>query len=353
MIHPSYLFTPMQMNSNKIYIQAAEQISIQKPLCNEWMQEAIPYAADYARALDPDYRDFLSPLEARRMGKLLKRALVTSLEALRKAGITQPDAIITGTGLGCIESTESFLDALSRDGEQFLKPTHFMQSTHNTISSLISIQTKTKAYNVTYAHKGISFDSALQDAYLQFRLGKIQSALVGGHDEMTPSYYKLLKKAAYLGQGEISGETAVSFVLTNQGFGAWCALSGFKMLYKPTVEKLKNSLQKICDEVGITAGEISAVMTGISGNKINDEVYRRLAPELFPGIPMLHYKHLFGESYTASGLGLYAAALSLYRGEIPDNLYLDPEEKKVQKLRYILLFNQFEGKNYSFTLLET
>lgn len=341
------------MSLSKIYIQAAEQISIQQPLSNEWMQQPVFYDKGYTRALDPNYRDFLSPMEARRMGKLLKRALVTSSEALRKAGIRHPDAIITGTGLGCVESTELFLDALSREGEQLLKPTHFMQSTHNTIGSLISIQTKTKEYNVTYAHKGISFDSALQDAYIQFQLGKIQSAMVGGHDEMTPSYYELLKKSGYLGQGEISGETAVAFVLTNQAPNALCILSGFKMLYKPTIDKLKNSLQKIYDDAGISGGEISAVMTGISGNEKNDRLYLRLASELFPHAPLLRYKHLFGESYTASGLGLYAAVASLDSGEIPESLYLKPEEKKEEKPRYILLFNQFEEKNYSFTLLET
>ena len=200
-----------------IYINAAEQISIQKPLCLEWIENPIFYDVKYTRSIDPDFKNYLSPLEARRMGKILKRALVTSISLLNKVGIEKPDAIITGTGLGCIENTELFLESLCNNGETLLKPTYFMQSTHNTISSLLAIHTKSHGYNVTYAHKGISYDSALFDAFLQLRLGKISNALVGGHDEMTPSYFTLLEKINYVGgkMDGVCGEAAVSTFLSN------------------------------------------------------------------------------------------------------------------------------------------
>ena len=100
------------------------------------------YDESFARSIDPSFKDYISPIEARRMGKILKRAVATSKEALKAADLERVDAIITGTGYGCIENTEFFLDALSTEGEQLLKPTYFMQSTHNTISSLVAIQTK-------------------------------------------------------------------------------------------------------------------------------------------------------------------------------------------------------------------
>ena len=45
-------------------------------------------------------------------------------------------------------------------GENCLKPSLFMQSTHNTIGSLIGIVLKCHGYNNTYSHEGISFESA-------------------------------------------------------------------------------------------------------------------------------------------------------------------------------------------------
>ena len=383
-----------------IYILSAKQISIQQPLSEEWMEQPIEYDVPFARSIDPSFKEYVSPIEARRMGKIMKRALATSKEALKEAGLDTLDAIITGTGYGCIENTEFFLDALSNDGEQLLKPTYFMQSTHNTISSLVAIQTKNHGYNVTYAHNGISFDSALQDAWLQFQLGKINTALVGGHDEMTETFYHILKKGGVMGHDdEMCGESAVSVVLSkvvepvetplqnesalrqaqgpqllsaasrhceersnpeesalrqaqgpqllsaalrhceersnpeesalrqaqgpqlltaalrhceersNPETKPLCKLTGFQMLHQPTMTALQDSLARLLQNAGKSLADVDFILTGISGNHSNDEAYLEEARLLFGDKPLLKYKHLFGESFTSSGLGLYVAAL--------------------------------------------
>jgi len=332
------------MTNKEIYVLSAKQVSIQQPLCEDWMSQPVVYQAPFNRSIDPSFKDYVSPIEARRMGKILKRALATSKEALRDSGMDSVDAIITGTGYGCIENTEFFLDALSRDGEQLLKPTYFMQSTHNTISSLVAIQTKNHGYNVTYAHKGISFDSALHDAWLQMRLGKIKSALVGGHDEMTETFYNILKKGGVMGQdAEMCGEAAVSVVLGTQSQHYLCKLKNFKMLYKPSEEKLR----AVADDF-----KADFVLTGISGNISSDEAYKRECKELFGDTPLLRYKHIFGESFTATGIGFYVAAQCLKEGKIPGHLFVNEKEASHTKPHNILIFNHSDGTNYSLTLLE-
>ena len=184
---------------NKVYINSIKQISAQQPLSDEWFEQPVFYTEPYVRAIEPDYKQFFTPNEVRRLGKILKRALLVSRQVITESGVVSPDAIITGTGLGCIESTEIFLEKLVREGEEFLNPTHFMQSTHNTIGSLIAIDSKCHSYNGTYSHKGTSFECALQDAFLQMQQG-IRTALVGAHDEMTPAYFSMLQKAGYLGK---------------------------------------------------------------------------------------------------------------------------------------------------------
>ena len=82
-----------------------------------------------------EIKEYVKPMEARRMGKIMKSSLLSSLKALKQAGIECPDAIITGTAWGCIENSEQLLRQLEEEGETSLKPTLFMQSTHNTISS--------------------------------------------------------------------------------------------------------------------------------------------------------------------------------------------------------------------------
>ena len=139
---------------------------------------------------EPDFRSLFSVMEARRMGRLLKRAVWTASEALKEAGIDVPDAVIIGTDYGCIENSEAFLKALKGIDDAPMKPTHFMQSTHNTISSLIAIRLGAHGYNATYSHRGRSFESALRDAWMQISLGDIDTALVGWFDEMTPPWPK-------------------------------------------------------------------------------------------------------------------------------------------------------------------
>lgn len=298
-----------------IYVKAANQISMQTPLSEEWMDQPVICNEPFCRALDPDFKQFVSPAEARRLGKVLKRALAVSLKTMSDSGISSPDAIITGTGLGSVESTEAFLLDMCQNGEQLLKPTHFMQSTHNTIGSLVAIQTKCHGYNSTYSHKQISFESALYDAWLQLNAGDISSALVGGHDGTTPNYFRLLELIDYVGNGMkgTCSEAAMAAMLSLDETDCLCKLSGVKLLHRPCVEDFRIALQKMN-----LPGDV-VVMTGENGHPKNDELYTSLLPQILPGLPTMTYKHLFGECYSASALGFYAAAHLLAKDQLPNH----------------------------------
>ena len=136
-------------------------------------------------------RQYVSPMESRRMGKLMKSTMLTSLDALKQAGVSCPDAIVTGTAWGCLENSEQLLLQLI-EGEDLLKPTLFMQSTHNTLSSAIAIHLKCHGANLTFTQKEQSFDWALYQAKLLLRLGRAKTVLVGCHDERTALFNRFL-----------------------------------------------------------------------------------------------------------------------------------------------------------------
>lgn len=142
-----------------------------------------------------DIKKYVKPLEARRMGKLMKSSLLSSLEALQQAGIDTPDAIITGTTYGCLENSERLLEQMKEEGEGMLKPTYFMQSTHNTISSNIAIKTHCHGYNVTYTQGNKSLPWAILDAEMLLASGKVKNVLVGWHDESAPFFNRLLQQS--------------------------------------------------------------------------------------------------------------------------------------------------------------
>lgn len=142
---------------------------------------------------DPDFKQYMTAGEARRLGPMLKRTLAVSLQTLLDAGQLAddgtrrpfvPDAIITGTAWGNAESSETFLRDMLTGGEQLLKPTPFMQSTHNTIGSLIAINTRNHGYNNTHSQGDDSLRMAMLDAYMLLQSGQIDSALVGLHDSV-------------------------------------------------------------------------------------------------------------------------------------------------------------------------
>ncbi len=136
-------------------------------------------------AQDPDFKEVIPPIEARRMGRLLKRAVWCSMKALEKAKVKCPDAIITATDYGCMENSEFFLDGMLGFENAAMRPVHFMNSTHNTIGSVVAIKLGCHGYNTTYSHPGRSLLSALEDAVMQIGLGDIDTALVGWYDERT------------------------------------------------------------------------------------------------------------------------------------------------------------------------
>jgi 3-oxoacyl-(acyl-carrier-protein) synthase len=230
-----------------------------------------------------------------------------------------------------------------------------MQSTHNTVGATLGIYTKTHGYNTTYSHGDLSFDLTLLDAWMQMQLGKIRTALVGGQDEMSELYFSLLQKAGYVGLEGMDpcGEVAMSMMLNcAESPENLCELAEISVGLLSSADQLKDNLTKMLDEAGMTMDDISAVMTGVSGNPANDQTYRKIIDAVFQHMPLLHYKHLFGENYTVSALGVYAAAHCLKKGVVPSFLYDDQSQARCDQPKAILLLNHMKGKEFSLILLK-
>lgn len=154
-------------------------------------------------------KEFVSPMESRRMTKLIKAAYLSSLRALKEAGVECPDAIITATSRGMLELSEQFLEDIINNGEELLKPTIFMQSTHNTLSSAIAIRTKCHGYNITYSQGDDSMKWAMRDAERLLKTGKAKTVLVGSFDESTPTFSSFVERAGGVAPKNIYAKSVV------------------------------------------------------------------------------------------------------------------------------------------------
>lgn len=187
-----------------IYINAASMVCCREnpltdrsPLCG------------YHRAVEPDTRGILKPMEARRLSRILRRAIYTS----RMVAPDGADAVITATAMGCWENSERFLADIRDGGEQLLKPTLFMQSTHNTPGAVIAINTGCHGYNNTWSQGAMSFESALLDAAMTLdEEPESDTVIVGAHDELTPVEAEIMVRGGIV-DGFVS-EASVSLLLS-------------------------------------------------------------------------------------------------------------------------------------------
>ncbi len=150
----------------------------------------------------------------RRMSRVVKMAVSTAVECVGGVEhIDELDTILTATGWGCLADSERFLRNLISEQEQLLNPTPFIQSTFNTVGGQVALLRHNHCYNVTYVHRGHSFEDALLDALMRAADGQGAQMLVGAFDEMTPSQHRIMERMG-LFRTRQDGEGAVFALLT-------------------------------------------------------------------------------------------------------------------------------------------
>lgn len=349
----------------KVYINSIGSISAQKTFDNnDFLEEITPYEDTVISAIEPNYKDFIPPAAARRMAKGIKMGVVASKIALEEAHLTHIDAIITGTGMGCVRDSEKFVTAILDNNEQFLTPTSFIQSTHNTVAGQIALGIGCKGYNFTYVHSSISFESALIDALMQLECREAENILVGGVDESgehTIAIHRLIQhikpEKVHSNRllhsktgGAVFGEGANFFVLSNNKQDlSYAQLVGVKTFNTLAKSELVTSLEEFLNENNISVADIDVLIGGNNGDMDYDDYYLELTNGPFKNTQQVYYKHLSGEFNTASAFGFWLGAKILKTQHIPNAIALNTI--RVHKIEIVLLYNQYRGKNHSFTLL--
>lgn len=349
----------------KTYINGLGCISAQQTFEDGFLENAVLNTADNVFPVCvPVYKDYISPAAIRRMAKGVKNGIVASALAIKDANTESFDAIITGTGLGCIEDSDKFLKALIDNNEQFLTPTSFIQSTHNTVGSQIALGLQCKAYNFTYVNAAVSFESALIDAKLQIENDEAERILVGGIDEMGDYTARLFKLAGFIKPhteapysildstsiGAVYGEGAVFFVLESEKKDStYAEVLDVDIFNHIEIDELPAKATQFLENNGLDVSDIDAIVLGYNGDSDSDRNYKALAQNLFKETPQLYYKHLCGEYNTASAFGLWVASKVLKLQQIPEVIRVNEIVRPAYKK--ILLYNQYKGIDHSFTLI--
>ena len=350
----------------RVYINSIASISPQKTFDNSiFLDEITDYNDTVIFAQDPDYKQFIPPAAARRMAKGIKMGVVASKIAMTEAGIESVDAIITGTGMGCMIDSEKFVSGIIDNNEQYLTPTSFIQSTHNTVAGQIALGMECKAYNFTYVHSAISFESALLDAKMQLENGEAEHILVGGVEELGEHTTKVHRTINHIKpeavsistvlnsktEGAVFSEGANFFVVSNvkkeSCYAELIAVETFNTLRK---EKVSETIENFLKENNLKITDIDLVVLGNNGDIYFDNFYTQLSEGILSKIQQVFYKHLVGENNTVSAFGIWLASKILKTQTIPEIVKIN--KINTAEVKTVLCYNQYRGENHSLVLLK-
>lgn len=261
--------------------------------------EFLDTSQEYLKANEPDYKELIkNPALRRRMSRIVKMGVACALKCIGDIPPAGINAIITATGLGCLADTEKFMNNLLDNQEQLLTPTPFIQSTFNTVGAQIAMLCENHCYNMTYVHRGLSFESALLDGLLRLSEGD-WNVLVGAFDEITPTSYDILKRMGTFRKG-MAGEGAQFFLLSHA--------KTEKTLARIAAPQHNSFAIPYLESHGLSLDDIDLFVTGIDLMDTKDRYVREM---YFPHTSYMAFKEQCGEYQTASAFAVWQTARKL------------------------------------------
>lgn len=325
--------------------------------------ELVGVESNSLACIEPDYRNLINPVQLRRMPRILKMALASSQTCIHRSPVANPDAIVVGTGLGCLENLEKFLCSVLDDNEHVLSVLPFINSTHNAVAAQIAMLLKNHNYNITYCHRGFSFESALSDALMLIQENEATHVLVGGIDECTQNFIYLhsylgywkqpvnnLQLLKYKTPGTIAGEGSAFFMLSARSEMAYAKINAATTFLNQNLNGIEFEIEAFLEQEGFGKTDIDLVIFGNNGDIYMDKEYYHLQKTFFDSSSVYaYYKHLCGEYYTSTAFALWLGAVIIKNQHVPDDIKLNTAYRK--EIKRVLIYNNTRGTEHSLILL--
>ncbi|WP_394678266.1 beta-ketoacyl synthase chain length factor [uncultured Sphingobacterium sp.] len=238
----------------------------------------------------------LSPNSARRMSKAVKMGIICAMEALQQIDRSELDGILVGSGKGCLIDSDKFLQSIVVQQEEFLSPTAFIQSTHNTVAGQIALLIKNTGYNMTYSQGRVSFESTVFDAYLQLVLNERKTLLVGAVDELSDISIDISESIANTTDQPITTgiprtEGAGFFIFSNQKNQHTLGELVDMVIYHPTEElRPESQLAAFLKKNKLSAEQLDLVIYGSA----KPEPPSEMEAEAFNDLAKINYQSQIG-----------------------------------------------------------
>lgn len=316
-------------------------------------------------------KEHIPVMKARRMSRFSQLALIASREAWVTSGLSAEGsqeryAVIVGTGLGSVSSTDSFFEGLVLRGPDETNPMVFPETVQNIAAAHISMELGFRGPNTTFSQGDIAGEYALHYASGLLLDGYADAVLVCGVDELTEPLLQGMKALRLLSRtgrlcpydsrrdGIIPAEGAAALVLERSEsvkqrkgnilglMSSWGFSSDLvdRMSYSGS-DMMVKAMDGALQGVGKTPDFVGASANSSKGLDAKEAIALK---DLFGSeVPVSSLKSLMG-SFMASGvLKVAAALLSIREGRVPPVYGLtDPEVRGPAYIREAPLSGRFD-----------
>lgn len=281
----------------------------------------------------------LSSNSARRMSKAVKMGIICAMEALQQIDRSELDGILVGSGKGCLIDSDKFLQSIVVQQEEFLSPTAFIQSTHNTVAGQIALLIKNTGYNMTYSQGRVSFESTVFDAYLQLVLNERKTLLVGAVDELSDISIDISESIANTTDQPITTgiprtEGAGFFIFSNQKNQHTLGELVDMVIYHPTEElRPESQLAAFLKKNKLSAEQLDLVIYGSA----KPEPPSEMEAEAFNDLAKINYQSQIGY-FDTDVVFAFDFALKQLNNQTFRSME-SPTENKISAFQHVLICN--------------
>jgi 3-oxoacyl-[acyl-carrier-protein] synthase II len=270
-----------------------------------------------------DLGPWITPAMGRRLSLPSKLAVAAARMALEDAGLVKgagsgPIAVTFATSFGPTSFTERLLKSIAQEGPQSASPFLFMESVCNAAAGQVAIDSGATGPNVTVLQREAGALIALGRGAAAVSDGRVERALVGAVDEMTPLAHAVLDRFGALARscgavpegsrpfdrcrnGFLASEGATVLVLENEraavarGARILCRVVGSGGAFDPSASRvgwgrgaavLGRALRSLLERAGCGTRDVDRIVSGASGSVAGDLLEGRVLQEAWASAPL-------------------------------------------------------------------
>ncbi|GBE03072.1 MAG TPA: beta-ketoacyl-[acyl-carrier-protein] synthase family protein [Nitrospirae bacterium] len=277
--------------------------------------------------------------------------------AIDDAGLTINDenthlmGVSVGATFGSLHSISQFDREGLIEGPRYVNPSFFPNTVINSPASQVSIRFKIKGFNSTISTGFCASIDSLIYASDFIRLGRAETVLSGGVEELCEETYMLFHNLGYLSgmdgtepvcspfdayrNGTILGEGAAILILESKehalkrGAHIFAKVSGYANSFDPSADKdygsgkgLINAIKLSLKDASKDVSDIDFICSGANSTRgldlMETAAIKAVFGELAYSVPISAVKSMLGETFSASGsMALSAAVASLNEDFLP------------------------------------